>query len=354
MKTWLKGCWLALALSCLTGQAIAQDLRLVTVTRTPFSQVEAGVDTGFSLQLWDAIAQELGLDYRVDRVENFGEMLTEVEAGRADLAAANISITAEREARLDFSQPIFSSGLRVMVPAGQDGPSVFSVLWSLDLLLAILAAFALLLGGGMLMWRFERNGQEYFQGDAKEKMFPSFWWALNLVVNGGFEERVPRTVMGRIFGTLLVLSSLFVVSVFVAKITSAMTVNAIQSSVQSLNDLYGKTVGTTTGSTAAAYLDGREMQYVGFGSLDDLIEAFELGELQAVVFDTPILSYYVNTNGEGIGELVGPTFLRENYGFALPSDSPLREDIDRTLLRFAEDGTYREIYIRWFGSEGAN
>ena len=241
-----------------------------------------------------------------------------------------------------------------MVPAGQGGSgSLMAVLWSRDLLLAILAAFALLLGGGMLMWRLERHDQDYFKGNARDSMFPAFWWALNLVVNGGFEERVPRTIFGRLFATLLVLSSLFIVSIFVAKITSAMTVNAIQNSVQSINDLYGKEVGTTSGSTTAAYLDGRELRYRGFDDLETLIGAFEAGELDAVVFDAPILSYYVNTSGDGIGELVGPTFLREYYGFALPSGSALREDIDRTLLRFSEDGTYRELYIKWFGVEEA-
>ncbi len=351
MRFWPRCCLLLVVMTGFAAEVAAQELRVVTVTRTPFSHVENGANTGFSLQLWDAIATELGLEYRIDRLDDFAEMLSEVESGRADLAAANISITASREARLDFSQPIFSSGLRVMVPEDLNEASVASILWSRDLLLALLAAFALLLGGGMLMWRFERGQQEYFEGTAREKMFPAFWWALNLVVNGGFEERVPRTALGRVFGTILVVSSLFVVSVFVAKITSAMTVNAIQNSVQSLNDLYGKEVGTTRGSTAATFMDGRDMPYRGFANLDDLLRAFEGAELQAVVFDTPILSYYVNTKGQGIGALVGPTFQRENYGFALPTDSALREDIDRTLLRLREDGTYRSIYVTWFGSE---
>ena len=333
------------------GAVAAQDLRLVTVTRTPFSKVEDGRDTGFALDLWAAIGEELGVQTTVERVETFSEMLARVEDGRADIAAANISITADRETRMDFSQPIFASGLRVMVPADQSSASLLSVLWSKTLALSVLGALALLVGGGMLMWAFERRGQPYFQGDAREKLFPSFWWALNLVVNGGFEERVPQSVLGRLFATLLVISSLFVVSIFVAHITAALTVGAIQSSVQSVNDLYGKRVGTTAGSTTAAYLDQRDLSYRGFADLEGLIAAFEAGDLEAVVFDAPILSYYVNTDGDGIGALVGPVFLRENYGFALPTGSELREPINRILLRFAEDGTYRALLVKWFGSE---
>ena len=345
---------IALAMVFLTygTSLMAQDLRLVTVTRTPFSMIENDVDTGFSIDLWTAVAEDLGYNFTIDRVQSFAEMLDNVEAGRADVAAANISITSERETRMDFSQPIFSSGLRVMVPVDSgSGGSLLSVLWSRDLALIALAAFALLIGGGMLMWRFERNAQEYFKGDAREKLFPSFWWALNLVVNGGFEERVPRTALGRLFATLLVVSSLFIVSIFVAHITAAMTVDAIQTSVSSVNDLYGKQVGTTSESTSAAYMDQRDLRYRGFDNLEELIEAFEGGELDAVVFDSPILSYYVNTDGAGIGTLTGPMFLRDNYGFALQTDSPLRESIDRTLLRFTEDGTYQSLLMKWFGTE---
>lgn len=331
----------------------AQDLRVVTVTRTPFSQVENREDTGFSIQLWEAVANSLGRSYTIERVSTFPEMLDAIEDGRADVAAANISITAERETRMDFSQPIFSSGLRVMVPADQNKNSIFSVLWSWDLAIAVLSALALLLGSGMLMWRFERNAQEYFKGTARERAFPAFWWALNLVVNGGFEERGPRTILGRIFATILVISSLFVVSIFVAHITATMTVNAIQSSVNSVNDLYDKRVGTTSGSTTAAYLDEREIRHRGFSDLASLLEAFEEGELDAVIFDSPILSYYIKTSGEGKGALVGPVFLKENYGFAMATGSELREPINRTLLRFKEDGTYRELLQRWFGSADA-
>lgn len=351
MTTRLRAFWLAFSLLCVAPAAMAQDLRVVTVTREPFSHLEAGQDVGFSLELWAAIADELGLTYRIDRVATFPEMLSAVENDEADVAAANISITADRETRMDFSQPIFASGLRVMVPADSSGTGLWSILLKWDLFLAVVAAFALLFGGGMLMWALERNAQEYFKGSAREKAFPAFWWALNLVVNGGFEERQPRTAFGRAFAVLLVVSSLFVVSVFVARITSAMTVNAIQSSVQSINDLYGKRVGTTSGSTAATYMQGRDLEFRGFDNLAELLDAFEAGELDAVVFDAPILSYYVNTAGNGIGELVGPTFLREYYGFAVRSGSDLREDIDRTLLGFSEDGTYRAIATKWFGQQ---
>ncbi len=337
--------------SALSSLASAQDLRVATVTRAPFSMERDGVDTGFSIDLWKALMQDMRRNSTVVRAATFSEMLDLVENGQADAAISNISITAKRESRFDFTHPIFESGLQIMVHSDANNtPSIWSALWSKDLFLAIALSFAVLLGGGMLMWRFEHGKEEYFDMPARKAMFPAFWWALNLVVNGGFEERVPKSVFGRLFGVFLVLSSLFVVSIVVAKITATLTIAGIQNSVDSINDLHGKSVGTTTGSTASAYLDTRDVRHRGYDSLEMLLAAFENGKLDAVVFDAPILAYYANNEGRDTAEVVGPVFLRENYGIILPPESPLAEPINQSLLRLREDGTYNEIYRKWFGS----
>lgn len=328
----------------------AQDLTVSTVTRAPFSLEENSADTGFSIELWRAVAKDLGRDFQLIRHESFAEMLDAVKNGSSDAAIANISITSQRELEMDFSHPIFASGLRTMIPL--QSASNFSILWALaswDLFFAIMLAFGLLMLGGMLMWVFERDKQEYFDRPASKAVFPAFWWALNLVVNGGFEERMPRSFMGRIFGVLLVISSLFIVSIFVAKITAAMTISAIESSVGSVNDLYGKRVGTVSGSTAQLFLDSRDIRSQEFEGFQTLVNAFENKELDAVVFDSPILAYYVNTDGAKIAELAGPTFQQENYGIALPTDSRLIEPINQSLLKLRENGTYATLYRKWFG-----
>ena len=344
------------ALVCLTfavlaQQSLAQTLTVTTVTRPPFSYVENEVETGFSMELLDALAESLNWTYTIERVEAFSDMLDAVQDGSADLAIANISITASRETQMDFSQPIFEAGLQIMVPSdAARQPSLLQALLSRELFIAIGLAFAILLGGGMLMWIFERRSQPYFDRKLDEAWFPSFWWALNLVVNGGFEERMPRTPFGRVLGVVLVVSSLFIVSVFTARITSVMTVDAISGNVNSVNDLYGKQVGTINGSTAANFLDRREIEFVGFDGLDSMIAAFESSELDAVVFDAPILSYYASHEGRRIATVTGGVFLRENYGIAFPTGSPLVEDVNQALLALREDGTYDEIFRNWFGS----
>ena len=342
---------LSLAMSLWAQSSMAQVLVVSTVTRTPFSMVEDGVDTGFSIELLKALADRLNWQFRINRVEGFSEMLSLVTNKQADMAIANISITSARESIMDFTQPIFESGLQIMVPSARlRSPSIWRALMSRDLLLAIAISFFLLIGGGMLMWLFERRAQPYFDRPAKEAWFPSFWWALNLVVNGGFEERVPQSFFGRMFGVFLVISSLFVVSVFVAKITSVMTVEAITGSVNSVNDLYGQRVGTIKDSTAAGFLRRREIDFKSYDGLETLLAGFETGHIEAVVFDAPVLSYYASHEGKDVASMAGPVFLRENYGMVFPTGSPLVEDVNQALLALREDGTYDTIYRKWFGA----
>ena len=329
---------------------VAQELTISTVSRSPFSMEVNGRDTGFSIDLWRAIAEQIGVDYEFKRYRSFSQMLNSVKSGEADLAIANISVTSEREAAMDFSQPIFSAGLQIMTPTQDDASvSIWSVIASANLLVPVFVAFGVLVAAGMLMWLFERHKQPYFNYTAGKAIFPAFWWALNLVVNGGFEERVPRSAAGRLFGVILVISSLFIVSIFVARITTLMTVEAIKSSVSSFSDLYGKRVGTVAESTAATFLERRDLQYAGFDGSDELLAAFEEGQLDAVVFDAPILAYYVKSKSGGQAQLAGPVFLREDYGIALPSGSPLAEEINKALLSLREDGTYAELRQNWFG-----
>lgn len=336
--------------SCAIG-AMAQSVTVSTIERTPFSFQNDGQASGFSVELWALIAEDLGLDYDLSYAASFTDMLASVEAGNAEAAIANISITASREQRMDFTHPIFESGLQIMVPKDGTGSSpLWTALASKDLLIAICLAFALLFGGGMLMWVFERKAQPYFDRPAGEALFPSFWWALNLVVNGGFEERVPRSFFGRIFAVILVVSSLFIVSIFVARITAVMTVEAINENISSVNDLYGRDIGTIEGSTAAGFLQNRDIDFVGTADLDALIAGFEAGDFDAVVFDAPVLAYYARNDGRGEATLAGPVFLRENYGIALPSGSALKEPINQSLLKLRENGVYDRLHAKWFGS----
>lgn len=110
---------------------------------------------------------------------------------------------------------------------------------------------------------------------------------------------MPQSRGGRFFAVILVVSSLFIVSIFVAQITAALTINAIQNNIDGINDLEGRPVGTIMASISADYMIKRGIGFQTFDDLEDLLAAFEDGDLDAAVLDGPILAYYVRTRSNG-------------------------------------------------------
>ena len=77
----------------------------------------------------------------------------------------------------------------------------------------------------------------------------------------------------------------------------------------------------------------------------------ELGQADALVYDAPVLLYYAANQGKGKVQVVGPIFNEETYGIALPTGSAYRKPINEALLRLKQDGTYDQLYTKWFGSK---
>lgn len=63
----------------------------------------------------------------------------------------------------------------------------------------------------------------------------------------------------------------------------------------------------------------------------------------------PVLLYQVSQNPDKNYTVPGGAFHSEDYGIALPENSPLRERLNRALLRLHENGTYEQIYNKWYG-----
>jgi ABC-type amino acid transport substrate-binding protein len=69
-----------------------------------------------------------------------------------------------------------------------------------------------------------------------------------------------------------------------------------------------------------------------------------------VVYDAPVLQHYASQAGKGKVKVVGLIFQEQSYGIALPFKSPYREEINIALLKLVENGIYKQIHDKWFGS----
>ena len=341
-------------LSCLLADFAQSQQKtsytIATIERKPFAFKEEGEWTGFSIDLWKETAKIMAVKSDFVEAENFTELLELVKWSDADLAAANISVTLSREQSLDFSQSIFDAGMLIMMPIKREA-NVFAAIFTPSLFLWLGGAAVLLVIAANLIWLSERRHTDEFKTGYLQGVVNGLWWAVNVVTQAGFDIASPMTRTGRLLAFGLIVVGLFVVGAFVAQITASLTVGQIVNRVEGLQDLHGKRVGTTAGSSIADYLTTNSVRFEGYPSTTMLFEALREGELDAVVHDAPILAYYVAHEGRGQYETVGRIFNHEKYAFALPSGAPRREEIDRALLLLQENGTYDTLITKWFGED---
>lgn len=50
-------------------------------------------------------------------------------------------------------------------------------------------------------------------------------------------------------------------------------------------------------------------------------------------------------------KVVGPLYQGQSYGIAFPKGNELVEKINAAYDSMVEDGTYKTLYMKWFGSE---
>jgi polar amino acid transport system substrate-binding protein len=137
-------------------------------------------------------------------------------------------------------------------------------------------------------------------------------------------------------------------SYITATLASAMTVNTLTAEVSGLSDLRGAQVGTITGSSAETLLKRTGLDVVGFPDVAAAAAALGGGSVKGVVYDSPILRYYVAQNPAAGFSLVGDPFDLQDYGFALRLGSPLRKEINSAILKLQVAGWTDDLEDRWF------
>ena len=227
------------------GTASAETLKVVTdPSFVPFEMMdtETGKMVGFDMEIIREVADRAGFEIDLNTMD-FNGIIPALQSGSVDIAIAGITITDEREEIVDFSDPYYDSGLRLLVREGNDG-------------------------------------------------------------------------------------------------------------IKEFNDLESKKIGTKIGSTSYDYLiknlekDDSVTPYPGSA---DMYMALMSGAIDAVFYDAPNVGYFARTKGEGEVKTVGPLYEGQQYGIALVEGSDWVDEVNTALAAIKEDGTYEEIYEKWFG-----
>ncbi len=338
-------------------QSGPKELRIVTRVLPPLVVEREGSVSGFSIELWNEIASRLGVRSQYQIAPDIGSLLATVRGAKADVGVGAISVTSVREAEFDFSQPIMSAGLQIMVRGqGKESGSnplsdLFSLLFSWTSLAWLSIAAMLILIPSHVVWLLERRHpegiiptQRYIPG-----IYYALYWAAGTLATQA--ENAPKNWLARMVAVLWMFTGVVFVALYTAQLAATLTVQQISGGINGPEDLAGKRVATTRGSTAATAVRGLQAQLVEVGNLREAYDALRKKDVDAVVFDSPVLLYYAANEGKGQVSMVGAPFRREDYGFLFARGNPLRSEVNVVLLKLREDGTYTRIYDRWFGAK---
>ena len=133
--------------------------------------------------------------------------------------------------------------------------------------------------------------------------------------------------------------------------TQVIIVNAEGSTVASVDDLAGKTIGVqlgTTGDIYASDVEGATVEQYQKGA--DAVQALKQNKIDCVIIDSEPAKAFVAAN-EGLTILPDP-FEEEEYAICISKDnSELKDKINTALSELKADGTIDSIVAKYIGSD---
>jgi polar amino acid transport system substrate-binding protein len=330
----------------------ARELVVGTKVAPPFAmKAEDGTWRGISIDLWRYIANQMHLHYRFQETTLQG--LTDgVADGALDVSVAALTVTSARHRLVDFTQPFYSTGLGIAVVRNARitwWPIIGNV-FSTGFLLAVTVLFAVSLAVGLVLWLVERRHNEHF-GAHRRGLGSSVWWSAVAMTQSGSAagEKVPITLPGRLLAIVWMVVSVIVIASFTAALTSQLTLKQLRGTVHGEADLRYVRVAAVAGTETTDYLGRQHIAYQSFADAEAALSALQKGQIDALVYDRPLLLWLVNERLSGTLEVLDTTFDPQVYAIALPQGSELRVLIDLAMLDALQSDWWRETLLTYLG-----
>uniref|UniRef100_A0A1I8G515 PBPe domain-containing protein n=1 Tax=Macrostomum lignano TaxID=282301 RepID=A0A1I8G515_9PLAT len=222
---------------------------------------------GFCIDMLNLIAQQVGFNYTVHLVKdgNYGAVNGSNEDGRetwngmigelinheADLAIASLTITYERERVIDFTTPYMSLGLSIMFKRPEKSkPHLFSFLqplsvpvWGYMLAAYVIVSFVLFVVARVSPYEWQNPHPCEPDNNEVENQFSllnSLWFNAGSLMQQG-SEISPRALSTRLISGIWWFFTLIMISSYTANLAAFLTVERMQSPIESAEDLAKQT-----------------------------------------------------------------------------------------------------------------
>uniref|UniRef100_A0A3Q3DTP0 Glutamate receptor n=1 Tax=Hippocampus comes TaxID=109280 RepID=A0A3Q3DTP0_HIPCM len=340
----------------ITDSLANRSLVITTILEEPYVMLKksdkalVGNDRfeGFCVDLLKELAGVLGFAYEIRLVPDgkygsqddkgqWNGMIRELVEHRADLAVAPLTITYMRDKAVDFTKPFMNMGISILYrKPNVTNNGFFSFLSPMtpDIWIYILLAY---LGVSCVLFVIARfSPYEWYDAhpcnpgsDVVENNFTllnSFWFGVGSLMQQG-SELMPKALSTRIIGAIWWFFTLIIISSYTANLAAILTVERMDSPVDSADD-----IAKQTKIEYGVVRDGATMTFFKMW-------AFHHNNETIFTFDDA-----------GRAPLPRETLFCRRVAFA---GSPYRDKISVAILNIMEDGRLHLLKEKWWsGGDG--
>jgi ABC-type amino acid transport substrate-binding protein len=315
----------------------------------PFIIHEDGRYTGLSIDVWEQIAIENGYSFEYKDYQNLSDLIEAISNAEVDLSVNPLTVTSERLKKFSFTQPFFISSVGIAVVVADASPvlSFIKKFFSKQFFEVVFLLFIIIFVFGFILWLVERKKNPQHFENGWRGIGDGIWWSAVTMTTVGYGDKAPKTGLGRIISVIWMFTAVIIISGFTASISAALTYNKLQSSISTVEDLHSVKVGTVKNSSTAEFLIDRRIEYYAYETLEIAINELNEKRIEAVIYDSPLLSYLINSKGLHQDADIIPSGVNSIYfSFSSKNDS-LLEAIDPTLISIIESPGWDKILRKY-------
>jgi polar amino acid transport system substrate-binding protein len=219
------------------GAAQGTEIHAITMITPPFVVKEGDQLSGFSIDLWNAIAARLQLMTIYEVTPDVSAALEAMRSNKADVVVAPVFYSTARDQEFDFSYPMLEAGMQVMVrgSGGNSDPTplrdVIALLFSGSAALWLGVGLIIILVPAHVLWLLDRGGEDgvspskdYFPG-----IFEAMTWAATALVSQ--VQTLPSRWHARIVGLFWMFAGVVFIALYTAQLTATLTTQQIRGSI---------------------------------------------------------------------------------------------------------------------------
>lgn len=306
---------------------------------------------GFSIDLWNKIAQKMGVKTEWVYYDSTSKLIEGTKNGEVDASISAVTITSSREKMIDFSNSMYELGLQVMMDATKSSASVLELMGKevkkMMTTESIIIFFLFLFITMHIRWYIDSRDENSKLFDKRYRLgiIDSFWWGITMLVTW---ETPPSKGIARTIDLMWHIVGIIAISILTAIVTSALTAQAIGGSIHSEKDLVGKYIAVVATDAPRKYVEKIGANVIPVKTLAEGIALVRNGKAEALVHDGPRLVYLANKinkkEKKKVLAVMPFKFNPQNYGIVFPSKSELKEKVDRILLRLRESDGLEKSY----------